>query len=317
MPQPLDCVVIGSCVVDLLCRPVDLDKPIGGGVLHHADPVVLTAGGITMNSGVTMARLGVRVGVLTYVGNDAWAPVVRKLMRDEHIHDELVLTHATGATSTTVVLIDHKAERSFFHCVGAPKLLDAQALLERFDALSRAKYVLLGYYSLMPNLESDLPEVFRKLRAAGCKTAMDAAGAGGTMQPLDRILPHLDVYVPSLAEAQHQTGKSDPKEIIRIYRGCGAPGILGVKLGKQGVMLSPKADEYLSIPIVEPPAPLVDTTGAGDSFYGGFLAGLIKGLPLDQAGRLGAAAAACCVTVVGGSTGGRDYATTSRLAGLA
>jgi len=43
---------------------------------------------------------------------------------------------------------------------------------------------------------------------------------------------------------------------------------------------------------------------------------LLRGLSPYQAGRLGAAAAACCVTVLGGSGGGRDYAFTSRLAGL-
>ena len=51
------------------------------------------------------------------------------------------------------------------------------------------------------------------------------------MQPLDRILPHLDVYVPSHNEATHQTGLTDPREIIETYRACGAPGLLGVKLG--------------------------------------------------------------------------------------
>ena len=54
------------------------------------------------------------------------------------------------------------------------------------------------------------------------------------MQPLDRILPHVYVYVPSIAEASHQTGQEDPQRIIETYRNCGAPGLLGVKLGTRG-----------------------------------------------------------------------------------
>ena len=316
MPEPLDCIVCGSCVVDVLCRPVDLKKPIGEGVLHLTDPVVLTGGGITLNSGVTMARLGVGVGVFSYVGDDAWAPVVHELLRAEGIRDELLIVHPTAATSTTVVAIDPSGERSFFHCIGAPELLNAATFLERLDALGSAKYLLLGYYSLLPDLEPDLHDVLGRLRAVGCKTAMDAAGSGGTMQPLDRLLPHLDVYVPSWAEAKHQTGLEDPADILRTYRDCGAPGLLGVKLGMRGVLLSPSADQFIRIPIVQPPGEVIDTTGAGDSFYGGLLAGLIKGLNAEDAGRLGAAAAACCVTTVGGSRGGRNYEFTAQLAGL-
>ena len=75
----------------------------------------------------------------------------------------------------------------------------------------------------MPNLENDLPEAFLSDQGERCKTAMDAAGAGGTMKPLDRILPHLDVYVPSHGEAHHQTGHEDPRKIIEILPAAVAP----------------------------------------------------------------------------------------------
>jgi len=317
MAATIDCVVCGSCVVDILCRPVKLDSPIGRGVLHQCEPIMLAAGGIVSNAGVTMARLGMRVSAFSYLGRDAWAPVVRNLYRAEGIDDSPLAEHETAATSTTVVLIDETGERSFYHCVGAPKLIDARAYLDRLDLFARSRMALIGYYSLMPNLENDLPEVLHRIRETGCQTAMDSAGSGGTMKPLDKILPRLDVWVPSLNEAKHQTGLEDPVRIIERYRGCGAPGLLGVKLGgKRGVLLSPKAGEYVEVPSCDPPGPVVDTTGAGDSFFAGLLTGLLRGLSPYQAGRLGAAAAACCVTVLGGSGGGRDYAFTSRLAGV-
>jgi sugar/nucleoside kinase (ribokinase family) len=230
----------------------------------------------------------------------------------------LLMEHPTAATSTTVVAIDGSGggERSFYHCVGAPKLLDKKAFLDHLDVFRGARMMLLGYYSLLPNLEEDLPGVLAAIRKTGCKTAMDAAGAGGRLQPLDRILPHLDVYLPSFAEAKNQTGLEDPQRIIDTFRGCGAPGLLGVKLGKRGVMLSPLKGEYLSLPIAQPPGPVIDTTGAGDSFYAGLLTGLLKGMSIENAGKLGAAAGACCVTAMGGSAGGRSYAETARIAGI-
>ena len=311
-----DCVVCGSCVVDLLCRPVPLDRPIGEGLLHEADPVVLTAGGITSNSGVTMARMGQRVGVLSYVGDDRWGGILRDLLRGEGVEDTLLTTHKTEPTSTTFVAVDPSGERSFFHCVGAPKELNAQSIRDALTILSQSRLFLIGYYSLMPNLERVLPELFAELRAAGCRTAMDAAGEGGTMDPLAKILPELDVYVPSHAEAAHQTGHDDAKKIIDTYRDCGAPGVVGVKLGKRGVMLSEKVGEYVEVPVVDPPGDVVDTTGAGDSFYAGLLTGLLNGLSLEEAGKLGVAAGACNVTALGGWNGARSYDETARLVGL-
>ena len=319
MTKSIDCVVCGSCVMDLLCRPVRLDEPIGHGRLHPVGPIEVAAGGITSNAGVTMARLGASVAVYSYVGKDVWGEVIHTLYQREGIDASPIREHPTLPTSTTVVAIDASGERSFFHCVGAPRELDARSFLDRLDFFARCRFMLLGYYSLLPYLENDLPGVLERLREVGCKTAMDAAGDGGTIKPLDRILPRLDVYVPSLDEACHQTGlpvDEDPRRIIEVFRRYCPGGLLGVKLGKNGVLLSPAAKEFIQIDAVAPPGAVVDTTGAGDSFYGGLLAGLARGCNVEQAGRLGAAAAACCVTTLGGSAGGKDYAATAALAGL-
>ena len=137
------------------------------------------------------------------------------------------------------MLIDPQGERSFLHAVGAPKQLEKECLLSKLDFFARSRAMLLGYYSLLPNLQEDLPEVLKAIQGVGCITALDAAGDGGTLEPLSACLPFLDVYIPSLKEAKHQTGQSDPQKILQTYRSAGARGLLGVKLGEQGALLSP------------------------------------------------------------------------------
>ena len=136
------------------------------------------------------------------------------------------------------------------------------------------------------------------------------------MQPLDRILPHVDVYIPSHDEAIHQTGEVEPRRILGVFRSCGAPGVLGVKLGAKGALLSPAADQYIEIPSVTPPDPVIDTTGAGDCFFAGLLTGLLSDMDIRRSGRLAAAVGACCVTGLGASAGLRNFEQTARLAGL-
>jgi fructokinase len=145
---------------------------------------------------------------------------------------------------------------------------------------------------------------------------MDSAGDGGTMDPLAKILPQLDFFVPNEGEASHQTGEHEPRAMIKAFRDAGAQGFVGIKLGVRGALLSPKPGEFVEVAVVKAPGAVVDTTGAGDSFYAGLLAGVLRGLPPADAGRLAAATGACCVTGLGGSTAIRGHEETARLAGL-
>ena len=119
MDRNFDCVVCGSCVVDILVRPFSLFAPTGGGRLFEVEPIEMTTGGIVCNAGVAMARLGMKVASFSYVGNDVWAPLIRQRLQAEGVNVCWLLTHPTGASSTTAVLIDPSGERSFAHCVGA------------------------------------------------------------------------------------------------------------------------------------------------------------------------------------------------------
>ncbi len=302
--------------MDVLVRPVELDAPIGAGRLVRTEPLILTTGGIVSNSGIAMARLGMKVGVMTYVGDDPWAEIIRDRYRAEGIDTTDLTAHSSAPTSTTAVLIDQQGERSFLHAVGAPKQLDKRAFLDRLDLFASSRVMLLGYYPLLPNLLDDLPEVLDAIQRAGCLTALDAAGDGGTLSPLDRCLPYLDIYVPSLAEASNQTGESDPRKIIAAYRDAGAKGLVGVKLGEAGALLSPHTNELVEVSAIPAPGDVVDTTGAGDCFFGGLLTGLLRELPLADAGALASAAGASCVTGLGATTAVRNFEATAKLAGI-
>jgi sugar/nucleoside kinase (ribokinase family) len=310
----VDCMICGTCVADILVRPVPLSAAIGGGRLFHVEPIDATTGGIVCNTGTAMRRLGMRVAGSSLVGDDLWGSLIRSRLEAEGIGTEAIETHPSLATSTTAVLIEPGGERSFAHHVGAPRAIDLAFIRRQAARFGASRIAVLGYIGLLPGLEPALGEAAAAIRAAGCRVVLETGGSGGTLGDVSAALPHVAVYVPSLDEAVHQTGLADPREIIACYRGHGATGIVGVKLGSKGAILSPAAGELIDIPCIPAPGPVADTTGAGDSFLAGLLTGLLRDMPLREAGLLGAATAACCVTGVGATAGLRSFEETLRLA---
>ncbi|MCA9178499.1 MAG: carbohydrate kinase family protein [Planctomycetales bacterium] len=296
-----DCIVCGSCTVDIIVRPISLHTPIGSSQLHRTEPIVATTGGLVSNSGAALARLGMRTLAFSQVGDDPWGEIIRKRYQSLGVDATGVATNPDHPSSVTVVMVDSDGERSFAHSQGAPKTMDVAYYRQQLSLFAQSRVMLLGYYSLLPQLEHDLPELLQEIRSTGCLTALDAAGQGGSMSPLDRILPQLDFYVPSRNEAEAQTGERDPERMIRRFRDCGAAGVVGVKLGSEGALLADASGQLHPIAPIAPPAPIVDTTGAGDAFYAGLLAGQLLGWSLERSGQLAAAVGAWCTTGAGAS----------------
>jgi len=311
----MDCIIYGTCVADILVRPVPLSAAVGGGRLLHVEPIQATTGGIVCNTGIAMRRLGMQVAAAGLVGRDPWGELIRGRLSSEGIDTSALEAHASLATSTTAVLIDPSGERSFAHHVGAPAAIDAAYLERTASHAANARAVIVGYFGLLPGLEPELREGLAAIKAAGRMVALETAGSGGSLAELSPALPLVDLYVPSLDEAAHQAGTDDPRAIIACYRGHGAAGIVGVKLGTRGTLLSPQAGEFLEIPCVPAPGPVADTTGAGDSFLAGLVTGILRGMPIRAAGLLGSATAACCVTGIGATAGLRSFEDTLALLG--
>lgn len=311
-----DCVVCGCTTLDLMIGPVKLNEPIGKGGASHVDPIQAMVGGITSNSGTALARLGMRVAVLGYVGQDLWAEFIRKKLMAEGIDCTGLLTHPNQSTCTIAILVDAQKEHGILGHPAASSHFNRNLILDHLDLFARSRWCLFGYYGRVSQVTEDLPFVMEEIKKTGCLTAMDTDNSGISMEPLDRIFPNLDIYLPNEVQAESQTGESDPEKMIAVYREVGATGLLGIKLGAEGALISPEAGKIFKVSAVSPPEPLCDTLGAGDSFFAGLIAGLSRGLSVEDAGKLAAATGACNVSAAGGTTGLRSYSETAALAGL-
>ena len=298
-------IICGSCVIDLPCLNVHLDRAIGHDQTVPIEPITPSSGGITCNTGIALQLLGISTQVLSLTGPDAWGHLIRQTLVEADVGIDLLFTHSNAPTTAVVVLINEDGSRSFLAPAvkTATKFLDADFVRAQKAHLEETDYFILGYYGRMPLLEPELPSLLAEIQEFGCRTVMDSAGDGGDAAQLAKILPHLDIYVPSEAEASQQTNSSDPEKMLDWYRQHNDYGILGVKLGEKGALLHSPEEGLLMLDACAPPSSIVDTTGAGDCFMAGLIAGLDHGLTVKEAGTWATAAGALAVTKRGGHQG--------------
>jgi len=115
--------------------------------------------------------------------------------------------------------------------------------------------------------------------------------------------PFIDFFLPSYEEALYLTSEREPSRQCEVFLGAGCGNVL-IKLGEEGCFLAAQGQRTRIPPC---PAQCVDTTGAGDNFVAGFLAGLNRGMPPEEAARLGSGTAAVSIQEVGSNGGVKSY----------
>ncbi|MGQ9631343.1 MAG: carbohydrate kinase family protein [bacterium] len=311
MGQDIDVIVAGLLVADLIGRTIDVEDMPRRGALKLVDSMELHTGGNCSNVGIALAKLGFKVGVIGKIGDDNLKYVIEGNLGRYGIDTQGLIIDPTTNTSATMALVDSRGERTFLHYMGGNAKLDYEDVAGQIDYIRRAKIIHVGYFGLLPALEPDMARLFRTIRQETQITiALDTGGNPGSLERLAPCLEFTDIFIPSFDEARVITGKDTPRAITDAFLERGPLEVVGVKMGEKGCYLRGDGDEHF-IPAFDVEA--VDATGAGDSFYAGFLAAWLKGWPLLEAGRFGNAVGACCVTQMGASSGIRSFEETQEL----
>ena len=302
----MDAAIFGLIVADLIAQPMPVRNPPPPGGLTQVNSITLTTGGNVCSTGQAMAKMGMKVAAAGLVGKDVLGAAVLESLRKNGVDTSAVFTTDKAQTSATVVAVEEGGERCFFHTPGATTLLDAAAFRQCFPMFKQCRYVQVGYFGLLPGLTPDLPTVLAELHAAAPQTkiALDTVNPPAAPDLLTPILPHLDIFAPSRTEAKVLTGEDTPQKMVAAFRRHMKTGLIGIKLDSEGCYLD-DGDKAIIVPAYK--IDVVDTTGAGDTWFGGLLTALSRAMPLEQAGRFANRAAADCCTAIGASTGVRSF----------
>ena len=121
----MDAAAFGLIVADVIAEPLDLRRPPPPGGLVVANSMTLTTGGNVCNSGIAMAKLGLKVAAAGLIGADVLGNAVVERLRQEGLDTSAVFVSDAGQTSGTVVAVEPGGDRCFFHVPGVSRLIDA------------------------------------------------------------------------------------------------------------------------------------------------------------------------------------------------
>lgn len=306
----MDVISLGIFVVDVIGRAIDRYPEKGGLVVF--DELEMHSGGCANNTAIGLAKLGIDVGAVGRIGTDKFGDFVLQTLNDNHVDTRGVVRDAETNTSVTFVTVASDGERSFLHYIGSNGIF-SEADVD-FDLIRASKILHVAGSFVMPNLDGEpTAHILRTAREAGVVTSLDTVWdtSGNWLKTLKPCLPHVDVFLPSIEEAKQLTGLDSPPDIARFLMDYGIQTV-GLKMGDQGSYVRSGAEEFY-VPAYE--VDVVDTTGAGDAYVAGFLAGTVMGWDLKRTTELASAAGAACVTAIGTTAGIKDLEETMAVAG--
>jgi sugar/nucleoside kinase (ribokinase family) len=272
--------VLGAHILDVLGRPVETIPPGQGSV--RLQEIRATAAGTAAGTAVDLAKLGARVLAVGAIGDDLLGDIVVAALARHGVDTAGLIRKSEAQTSATILPIRPNGERPAFHVPGATRLFTrADVDLEHMQS-SRA--LLVGAPDALAGMTGEeLAQVAAAARASGALVAVDVLHPGRP-QDLERLAPLLavtDWFMPNGDQILALTGRTELTGAIEDVLALGTGGV-AVTVGADGCVVAwPGSGAPVRLPALE--VEVVDTTGCGDGFTAGLLAGLLVGR--DPAGR--------------------------------
>lgn len=292
---------VGVACVDVLAKTVH--RIPKRGKLEIVEALQLQAGGCAVNAAIGLSRLGVTSALIGKIGNDGFGQYLLKVLQEERVNTEGLAIDPHVQTSASVVLIDHSGERSILHCLGTNALFTYEDV--NLTLVQSSKILFIAGALLLPRFDGEgATKLSRLARDAGLLVCMDTAWdwSGQWFCKIRHTLPYVHWFMPSFEEAKELSGHSNPEDMACFFITQGVENVV-IKLGEKGCYVHSTADKSSFFVPAYKVERVVDTSGAGDAFCAGFIAGLIEGLTPYQCAKLANAVAAHCIMEIGTTVG--------------
>jgi sugar/nucleoside kinase (ribokinase family) len=278
------------------------DLPAAGD-LQLVDEIYPDTGGCAANTGVSLTKLGLKVGLVGKVGRDAFGDFIIQDMDAKGLDTAGIRRSETVGTSKTMIILVVGEDRRFIHTFGA----NAGFSYEDIDLheIARAQVLYVGGYLVLPQLGQEaLVQLFEFAKSREMKIALDVIVAAGSEDyhvgtHLAQVLPYTDVFLPNDDESYRLTGMTDPAAQAKCFLDYGCNNVV-ITMGEKGAVAA-TPNEILQAPAFQ--VEVVDPSGAGDAFDAGYIFGLLQGWSLDKTLAFASAIGASACTQLGCTPG--------------
>jgi len=284
-------VILGVFVADAAFRAARLPR-LGETIL--GDGFALGPGGKGSNQAVAAAQAGAETHFITRLGSDPFADMALAIWARAGVHPA-VSRHADSYTGAAFIFLEATTgNNAIIVCPGAAGAICEADIEARADLIASADVAVV-------QLEQPMVAALRLLqiaRAAGVRTILNPAPAAA-LPP--GMLSLCDYVTPNESEAEALTGLpvTSVDQALEAARAlvAGGAGAALITLGEKGALYHDAA-RTVHLPVFAA-GRVVDTTGAGDAFNGGFAAALAEGMDPVASARFGCATAGISVTRAG------------------
>ena len=313
MSHKTDLAAVGNAIVDVLgfCDDTFLtehDIPKGGFQMVGAEMALNiykamgetqeVAGGSAANSTACLASLGGTAGFLGKVGRDRLGEVFGTSMHEAGVKFATPPMADHTPTGRCLINVTPDAERSMSTFIGASEYL-AEADIDEDLIAGAAVAFFEGYLFEQPVARAAMIKACDIANANGRKTAITLSDVGCVSRQRAHfnsfIKAHVDIVFANELEAMELAEVSDIAEAPAKLKDL-APLIIITRSAKGSLIINEGGTE--EVPAFTP-TQLIDTTGAGDAFAGGFFYGFTRDMPLAQCAQLGSAAATEVISHMG------------------
>jgi sugar/nucleoside kinase (ribokinase family) len=294
---------MGACILDVLGRPVETIPP-GQGSVRLAE-IRATAAGTAAGPAVDLAKLGASVRVIGALGDDLIGDIVAAAMARHGVDTAGLVRKKEAQTSATILPIRPNGERPALHVPGATRLFSRTDI--DLEHITGSRALLIGAPDALAGLTGqELADVAKAASSQGALVAVDVLHPGRP-QDLERLAPLLgqaDWFLPNADQLFALTGRASLAGAMDDIVALGTRGV-AVTLGADGCLVATRQDPAaMALPALK--VDVVDTTGCGDGFTAGMLAGLLLGADPVDAAWLGVACGSLVATGLGSDAGIED-----------
>lgn len=270
---------IGSMNLDYV---YNVDHIILPGETQATTGMNIFLGGKGMNQSMALAKAGVEVYQGGMIGEDG--QVFLDACKEYGVHSEYI-RKIEGKTGHTIIQVDKEAQNSILLFGGANRML-TEAYVDQVLSDFDAEDILL-----LQNEVNRLPYIIDKAYEKGMKIALNPSPFNDNLKECD--LTKISIFLLNEIEGAQITGLSNPDDILYKMQEMYPKAKIVLTLGKDGAIYAEGQQRYRQ-PIF--PVKAVDTTAAGDTFTGYFLAGLAEGKEIPDILRISAKASSIAVT---------------------